>query len=260
MALVEEKTAKVVLLHDARISDANFLTHYLRSFGLNVIKMHRVDETAYDNAQMLYLVGAQEKEGWSGKLAGYEKRCPVTLLLGADETLREELKGIVDYTLRTPLLPTQIAHHFAALQWLPQGADAIQKIRPGEIRALVAEDNLINQRLIKIMLQEYNIGVRTASNGTEAVKACEEEDFDIVFMDIDMPIKNGILATQEIKEQRNPGGSSYKPIVALTALAMEGDREHILEEGLDDYLSKPLTREKLEQILKKHLRLPLQGK
>jgi CheY-like chemotaxis protein len=121
----------------------------------------------------------------------------------------------------------------------------------------VAEDNLINQRLIKILLQEYNIDVTTAANGDEAVQACEERDFDIVFMDIDMPIKDGILATQEIKERRNPGRTGYMPIVALTALAMEGDREHILEEGLDDYLSKPLTREKLEHILKKHMKLTL---
>jgi len=75
-------------------------------------------------------------------------------------------------------------------------------------------------------------------------------------MDIDMPVKDGILATQEIKQQRNPT-QPHMPIVALTALAMEGDREHILEEGLDDYLSKPLTREKLEYVLKKHLQLTI---
>jgi signal transduction histidine kinase/ActR/RegA family two-component response regulator len=255
--LVEEKTAKVVLLHEARIDDANFLTHYLRSFGLNVIKMHMVDETVYDNAEMLYLVGRQEDSGWSSQLAGYAKKCPVTFLLGPDEKLRQHLQDVVDYTLHTPLLPTQISQHLSRMQWLPLAEDTMQRIQQGHIRALVAEDNLINQRLIRIMLQEYNISVRTTANGTEAVKACEEEDFDIVFMDIDMPIKDGILATQEIKERRNPGRKDYTPIVALTALAMEGDREHILQEGLDDYLSKPLTREKLEHVLKKHLQLPL---
>ena len=107
------------------------------------------------------------------------------------------------------------------------------------------------------MLQEYNLQVTTASDGEEAVNLCMSNEYNIVFMDIDMPIKDGILATQEIKQQRNPHQTIHMPIVALTALAMEGDREHILEEGLDDYLSKPLTREKLEYVLQKHLRLNL---
>jgi len=72
-------------------------------------------------------------------------------------------------------------------------------------------------------------------------------------MDIDMPIKDGILATQEIKAQEITSGQGRMPIIALTALAMEGDREYILGKGLDDYLSKPLTREKLETILHKYL-------
>jgi CheY-like chemotaxis protein len=68
-----------------------------------------------------------------------------------------------------------------------------------------------------------------------------------------MPEKNGILATNEIKERVNLNGKT--PIVALTAMAMEGDREMLLSEGLDDYLSKPLTREKLENILDKYLKV-----
>ena len=68
-----------------------------------------------------------------------------------------------------------------------------------------------------------------------------------------MPEKNGILATNEIKERANLNGKT--PIVALTAMAMEGDREMLLSEGLDDYLSKPLTREKLENILDKYLKV-----
>jgi CheY-like chemotaxis protein len=142
---------------------------------------------------------------------------------------------------------------------LPKSSPALQEpqTRKDAIKALVVEDNLINQRLIKILLQEYNLHVTTAGDGEEAVNLCMNNEYDIIFMDIDMPIKDGILATQEIKQQRNPANKRVMPIVALTALAMEGDREHILEEGLDDYLSKPLTRQKLEYILQKHLRLGL---
>ncbi len=93
----------------------------------------------------------------------------------------------------------------------------------------------------------------TASNGVEAVEMCEKNRYQIVFMDIDMPEKNGIVATREIKEALNPNGKT--PIVALTAMAMEGDREMLLQAGLDDYISKPLTREKLEKILNKYLKV-----
>ena len=103
------------------------------------------------------------------------------------------------------------------------------------------------------MLKEYGLSVVTTSNGDEAVEACRNQRFDIVFMDIDMPIKDGILATQEIKAEEVPASNGRMPIIALTALAMEGDREYILEKGLDDYISKPLTREKLEYILQKYL-------
>jgi len=72
-------------------------------------------------------------------------------------------------------------------------------------------------------------------------------------MDIDMPEKNGIMATKEIKDKINLNGQT--PIVALTAMAMQGDKEMLLSEGLDDYLSKPLTREKLENILDKYLKV-----
>lgn len=125
------------------------------------------------------------------------------------------------------------------------------------VRALIAEDNLINQRLIKLLLKEYGILVTAVSNGDEAVEMCRKEQYDIVFMDIDMPIKDGILATQEIKAEEVPARIGRMPIIALTALAMEGDREYILGRGLDDYLSKPLTREKLEYILQKYLKAKL---
>ena len=257
MRMLEDKTVKVALLDEKRVDDANFLTLYLRSFGLNVIKVHMIDDSIYSNAEMLYLVGSQEETSWMVKLGTYAKKCKVTFLLEAGEQLQSRLTSIVDHVICKPLVPTQLSHHLIHVYKLPKPVETMDKIQHERIRALVAEDNLINQRLIKILLQEYNIDVTTAGNGDEAVKVCENNDFDIVFMDIDMPIKDGILATQEIKERRNPGKTGYMPIIALTALAMEGDREHILEEGLDDYLSKPLTREKLEQILEKHLKVTL---
>jgi len=115
---------------------------------------------------------------------------------------------------------------------------------------LVAEDNRINQNLMRLMLQEYGLHVSVADNGQDAIEKVKQESFDLIFMDIDMPVKNGIVATKEIKEYQK---ESSVPIVALTALAMQGDRERLLNEGLDDYIAKPLRREMLVYILNKYL-------
>ncbi len=251
---VENKRVKVALLDDKKIDDANLLTNYLRSFGLNVEKVHTLDETIYDDADMLYLIASQEQSAWLMKLGSYHKKCRVVLVLDAGEKLQTRTTHIVDYVINKPLLPTRIAEHVSAAFKLEEPEGAKEKLTQKGVRALVVEDNLINQRLISILLQEYDMKVAVASDGEEAVRMCENQEFDIIFMDIDMPIKNGILATQEIKERKTKNNT---PIIALTALAMEGDRENILQEGLDDYLAKPLTRAKLEYILEKHLHVQI---
>ncbi len=124
----------------------------------------------------------------------------------------------------------------------------------GHYRALVVEDNSINQNLMRLMLEGYGIEVALANNGEEAVAHAKRSDFDIIMMDIDMPVMNGIEATREIKKMQHES-NRHTPIVAVTALAMQGDEARLLKAGLDDYLAKPLTREMLEFILKKYLKL-----
>lgn len=252
--VVQNRTAKVVLLDEAKVEDANQLTMYLRSFSMNVEKVNHIDENIYDGADLVYLVASQEKPGWMLKLSTFAKRGKTILVIDQGEQVQTKMAHIIDHTFVKPMLPSKIANHLAKILRLPKATPVLKEVpkHQNSLKALVAEDNLINQRLIKILLQEYNLQVTTAGDGEEAVNLCMSNEYQIIFMDIDMPIKDGILATQEIKQQRNPS-LPHMPIVALTALAMEGDRERILDEGLDDYLSKPLTREKLEYVLHKHL-------
>jgi len=252
---VENKRVKIALLDDKKIDDANLLTNYLRGFGLHVEKVHMLDENIYDKTDVLYLVASQEQSAWLMKLGTIEKKCRVVLVLDAGEKLQTRTTHIVDYVINKPLLPTRIAEHVSMVFKLQETEGPKEKLSQKGVRALVVEDNLINQRLISILLQEYNLKVSTASDGEEGVRKCENQDFDIVFMDIDMPVKNGIIATKEIKQRMSK--QRKMPIIALTALAMEGDRENILQEGLDDYLAKPLTRAKLEYILEKHLQVEI---
>ena len=249
---IKHKRAKVALFDDKRIDDAKLLTNYLRSFGVHVTKVHMDDETIFEDTDIVYLIASQSQSSWMMELGTLTKKCRVVLLLEEEEKIKARILHIVDYGLSKPLIPSKISTHLMQVFKLPVPLPKRKMYENEGFTALVVEDNLINQRLIKILLQEYNLKVTTAADGEIAVNLCRDYNFDIVFMDIDMPVKNGIIATQEIKEQVI---SKHMPIIALTAMAMPGDRERILKEGLDDYLSKPLTRDKLEYILEKHLKV-----
>ena len=112
---------------------------------------------------------------------------------------------------------------------------------------LVAEDNQVNQLLASITLEKEGHRVDVANNGIEAVEAVHRVTYDLILMDVNMPEMDGVTATRKIREL---GGDKARiPIVALTADAMKGDRERLLALGMDDYVAKPLERDKLLAIL-----------
>lgn len=116
-------------------------------------------------------------------------------------------------------------------------------------RILLAEDNPINQKLARFMLTKAGYQVEVVNNGKEAVDAFtgEPEKFDMIFMDVQMPLKNGIDACIEIRER----GYIDVPIIAMTAQAMKGDRERCLAAGMNDYMAKPIKREGVFEMVKK---------
>jgi len=125
----------------------------------------------------------------------------------------------------------------------------------GSLRILLAEDNLVNQKLAIRLLQKRGHSVVTASNGKEALAALERERFDLVLMDVQMPEMNGFEATALIREKERTTGRRM-PIVALTAHAMKGDRERCLESGMDDYLAKPIRSAELYKVIENQVRPP----
>jgi CheY-like chemotaxis protein len=122
------------------------------------------------------------------------------------------------------------------------------------VRILLAEDNPVNQKLVKIMLTKAGYKVEVANNGKEAVDkyTVSPEDFDLIFMDVQMPEMDGMEATREIRkwEEARKQVPSI-PIIAMTAHAMKGDRERCLESGMDGYIAKPIKRELVFEILEK---------
>ena len=118
---------------------------------------------------------------------------------------------------------------------------------------LVTEDNIINQKLIKRILEEHGITVDIANNGLESFEKRRSGKYDLLFMDIQMPVMDGIEATHEILDYEEDEELAHVPIVALTANALKGDRERFLGEGMDEYITKPIETTELLYILNKFL-------
>ena len=114
---------------------------------------------------------------------------------------------------------------------------------------LVAEDNVINQKLIKRTLEDLGLTISIASNGLEAFQKRKDGNFDLIFMDIQMPFLDGMEATQAILEYEEEYNQPHVPILALTANALKGDKERFLEAGLDEYTTKPLVRAEIISLL-----------
>jgi len=113
---------------------------------------------------------------------------------------------------------------------------------------LVVEDNPSNQKLIAIFLQRMGLEVTLANDGLEAVEVCGQRTFDIILMDMQMPNMNGYDATRQLRSQ-----GLKTPIIAVTANAMSGDEQKCIDVGCDGYLSKPIDRDKLDELVRQHL-------
>jgi len=124
---------------------------------------------------------------------------------------------------------------------------------PRDARILLVEDNDVNRRLIQAFLEKAGVVAREACDGREAVEIIGRERFDIILMDIQMPVMDGMEATRKIRAMEKERGGPHTPIIALTAHVMNGDKERFLSDGMDDYVSKPIDRKvllaKLEELL-----------
>jgi CheY-like chemotaxis protein/anti-sigma regulatory factor (Ser/Thr protein kinase) len=143
----------------------------------------------------------------------------------------------IKVTQRTNIFPTQ-EHHSISFT---------------NTKVLVAEDNKTNQMLINILLQDLGVHVFIVNNGVEAETIFQKEHFDLVLLDINMPLKNGVDTMLSIRKYQKEHALTT-PIIALTANAVSGDKQKFLEIGFDDYLSKPIDVEQLAQTLSQYVK------
>jgi CheY-like chemotaxis protein len=172
----------------------------------------------------------------------------------------------VDATLNKPVRSVALAECLAlvrnvlpesslpAERILPRAAWPGPVIRPAPGQCvLVAEDNPVNQKVARRVLERLGYLVEIVENGVEAVKACQEHTYAAILMDCQMPEMDGYAAAREIRRQEAGEPKRHVPIIALTAEALKGERERCLEAGMDDYLSKPFHVTAVEALLQRYV-------
>ncbi len=181
---------------------------------------------------------------------------PFLLILPTPMRQSEIAEESNTFTTHEPLYLTKFGKLLSEIEQKAEFAEAkIEEVKKKVLKEkeryhiLVAEDNEINQKLIKKILTSQNLDVTTVPNGAEALEARKNGDYDLIFMDIAMPVMDGVSATKAILEYEEENDLPHIPIVALTANALKGDREKFLNDGFDEYLPKPITQHDILQLL-----------
>ena len=169
----------------------------------------------------------------------------------------DQKRSLKRYTSRIDRILYKPINFTKTLKILNQKEDISEsehKITFENIHVLVAEDNLINQKLLLNVLHRLGIEVSIANNGKEALESRMKNEYDMILMDIEMPVMGGMEATGQIITYERKQNIEHIPIVALTANALAGDREKYIGAGMDDYLSKPIELEKLNVLLEAYFK------
>jgi signal transduction histidine kinase/CheY-like chemotaxis protein len=130
----------------------------------------------------------------------------------------------------------------------PFAAAVVNKLKPG-IKILAAEDNKMNQMLLTYMLKQWHLNYELAETGRDAIAALQQNEYDIVLMDIQMPIMDGYTAAKKVRNELK----SNVPIIAMTANVLPGEKEKCLQSGMNDYIAKPINEELMYAILLKYM-------
>ncbi len=170
-------------------------------------------------------------------------------------SMRKRVPAAQAFHLTKPIKPSQLHEVLTdvisrrRIQEPTKSDSANERVQAGPLRILLAEDNVSSQKVILQMLKRLGYRADVVANGIEVCQALERQDYDIVLMDVRMPEMDGLEATRTIC-QRWP--IDRPKIIAITAYALEGDRDKCLVAGMDDYITKPVKMEELAEMLKRY--------
>lgn len=261
-ALLEHLRGKKVLAVDDNGTTRSILLQQLGKIGVHAtcaasafealekLSAAAAEGCPFDLAILDYHMPGMDGMMLAREIRGREAIGTIPLMMLTSDHDRDEAATARDLGIRSiQMKPVRQANLYRAMGEALGNGEAHADARPAANapiagRVLVGEDNPTNQKVVVLLLEKFGCTVRVAQNGLEAVQMCTRGDWDAILMDCQMPVMDGIEATRQIRQQ------GFKlPIIALTANAMDGERERCLEAGMDDYLSKPVRADELRRKL-----------
>jgi PAS domain S-box-containing protein len=258
-------TGKRLLVVDSNATNRQNLVFQAKSWGMSVDAASGLEALALLEQGKKFDVAIldgrlPEKEGWALAIAtSRQQRFPL-LLMAMGKVKIKGWKTAVRFTqtLSKPIRQSQLyeslVNVFAELSEFSEQPDSMQIGEPIQRsphqspKILVAEDNLVNQKVILHLLKRLGYQADLANNGLEVLEWLSQQSYDLVLMDVQMPEMDGLVTTEQIRQCWPAAEQPY--IIAITANAMQGDRESCLASGMNDYLSKPIRIEQLTQSLR----------
>jgi signal transduction histidine kinase/DNA-binding LytR/AlgR family response regulator len=237
------------------IEDPENIREHLKNIVKNFGNIHVGDDI--DKQEHLDLIFCFGDPQFYEKLKGRKEKfkCPVVYVGQMKKMENNIMKHLMDYYLDVPIYGSKIFNIIAEVKSIEKTNKNLQSSDVKYIgKILVAEDNTNNQLLMDLILKDFGLDVTIVDNGELAFMEYQKNNYDIVFMDINMPIMDGLTSLKLIRNYEQIS-NNHTPIIALTANAIEGDREKYIKEGMDGYLSKPIDNQELVKILDKYLEI-----
>lgn len=251
--------------HDPSSTQTALLNRYLGLYGIKITPITTLVNPILLESNVLFMDTPNITKSQIESLKATYPELEVIPILALDYGEKADLLlSVVKSVVTLPILPSSL-HKTLSVVWntmpkeyISESAEAQSIPRQEDIKILVAEDNLINLRLLETILLQHNFNVTAVDNGQKAVDAYLKEPYDLILMDIDMPVMDGLMANRLIKEIDKRDNRRYTPVIALTAHALIGDRERILGAGLDAHLAKPIDKNFLLQTIERYLKIAQQ--
>jgi two-component system, sensor histidine kinase and response regulator len=253
--------------------EMEILSHYLKQLNIEVFHYPKISEAinAFNQEFFQLVILDQPISQYSSAdliscFKGINDATKSILLTRMTDSQLFEIKSL-DATLTKPILPSSIYN--IVEQLLGSNSKSLEKEGMVQIKnewnkklsglkILVAEDYEINQQVVKLMLEQFGCEVTLAENGEQALKLYQQYDFDIIFMDCQMPVMDGFEATRRIRSL-DKFSINKTPIVALTANVTQKDKDQCMHAGMDDFVTKPYSEQQLLKALEKWTSVNIQS-
>ena len=282
-AITTQLVDKYILVVDASPTNRKILRNYLKSWnfrfataesaseGLTLLQSGFAAKDPFDLAIIDYMLPEMDGEQLGAQIKADPDLSPIRLILLSTRGMRGDAarsKEIgFDAYLTKPIKKTQLFYTIQAVLGKSQENGNTELITRHNLmgpptftgRILIVEDNMVNQKVASKIVEKHGCQAVIVGNGHLAVEAFGKQRFDVIFMDVQMPVMDGLTATKRIRQietdrnAKNQGRPERIPIIAMTANAMKSDRERCLEAGMDDYIAKPVDPEMLVNALRQWL-------